>query len=87
MASSRLHELSELGQSVWIDNLSRELLRSGCRILQLGEPGSSRSKLAGRCLGVLVRSSGRIVLRSGAELLVGGGSGVVFVRDGNELVV
>ena len=29
MASSRLHELSELGQSVWIDNLSRELLTSG----------------------------------------------------------
>jgi len=29
MASSRLHELSDLGQSVWIDNLSRELLTSG----------------------------------------------------------
>jgi len=28
MASSRLHELSELGQSVWIDNLSRQLLQS-----------------------------------------------------------
>src|ERR687884_1861531 len=26
---SRLHELSELGQSVWIDYLSRDLLRSG----------------------------------------------------------
>ena len=29
MAKSRLHQLSELGQSVWIDYLSRELLRSG----------------------------------------------------------
>jgi len=29
MAKSRLHELSELGQSVWIDFLSRHLLRSG----------------------------------------------------------
>jgi transaldolase len=29
MAKSRLHELSELGQSVWIDFLSRDLLRSG----------------------------------------------------------
>jgi transaldolase len=29
MAKSRLHELSELGQSVWIDFLSRELLRTG----------------------------------------------------------
>jgi transaldolase len=29
MARSRLHELSELGQSVWIDVLSRDLLRSG----------------------------------------------------------
>lgn len=29
MARSRLHELSELGQSVWIDFLSRDLLRSG----------------------------------------------------------
>jgi len=29
MSKSRLHELSELGQSVWIDFLSRELLRSG----------------------------------------------------------
>src|ERR687896_1407316 len=29
MAKSRLHELSELGQSVWIDFLSRELLRDG----------------------------------------------------------
>jgi transaldolase len=29
MAKSRLHELSELGQSVWIDFLSRQLLRSG----------------------------------------------------------
>ena len=26
---SRLHQLSELGQSVWIDNLSRDLLRTG----------------------------------------------------------
>ena len=29
MADSRLHELSELGQSVWIDFLSRDLLRKG----------------------------------------------------------
>jgi transaldolase len=29
MAKSRLHQLSELGQSVWIDFLSRDLLRSG----------------------------------------------------------
>jgi transaldolase len=29
MARSRLHELSELGQSVWIDYLSRRLLREG----------------------------------------------------------
>src|SRR6266571_4720050 len=29
MAKSRLHELSELGQSVWIDYLSRDLLQSG----------------------------------------------------------
>ena len=29
MAKSRLHELSELGQSVWIDYLSRHLLQSG----------------------------------------------------------
>ena len=29
MATSRLHQLSELGQSVWIDVLSRDMLRSG----------------------------------------------------------
>jgi transaldolase len=29
MATSRLHRLSELGQSVWIDFLSRDMLRSG----------------------------------------------------------
>src|SRR5690242_21446060 len=29
MAKSRLHQLSELGQSVWIDYLSRQLLQSG----------------------------------------------------------
>jgi transaldolase len=29
MSRSRLHELSELGQSVWIDSLSREWLRTG----------------------------------------------------------
>jgi transaldolase len=29
MAKSRLHALSELGQSVWIDFLSRQMLRSG----------------------------------------------------------
>jgi transaldolase len=29
MSDSRLHQLSELGQSVWIDSLSREWLRTG----------------------------------------------------------
>jgi transaldolase len=29
MATSRLHQLSELGQSVWIDYLSRDLLKDG----------------------------------------------------------
>ena len=29
MAESRLHELSELGQSVWIDSLSRECSQDG----------------------------------------------------------
>ncbi len=29
MAQSRLHQLSALGQSVWIDSLSRDMLRSG----------------------------------------------------------
>src|ERR671916_2879961 len=29
MSDSRLHELSEQGQSVWIDSLSREWLRTG----------------------------------------------------------
>src|SRR5437879_5594493 len=29
MAQSRLHQLSEHGQSVWIDSLSRELLETG----------------------------------------------------------
>src|SRR5919109_3017469 len=29
MPSSRLHELSEHGQSVWIDSLSREMLETG----------------------------------------------------------
>ena len=29
MAKSRLHELSEHGQSVWIDSLSRQWLRDG----------------------------------------------------------
>ena len=29
MADSRLHQLSKLGQSVWIDYLSRDMLRSG----------------------------------------------------------
>src|SRR5437016_7383888 len=29
MSKSRLHQLSELGQSVWIDYLSREMLRTG----------------------------------------------------------
>jgi transaldolase len=29
MSKSRLHQLSELGQSVWIDFLSRQMLRSG----------------------------------------------------------
>jgi len=29
MSESRLHQLSELGQSVWIDFLSREMLQTG----------------------------------------------------------
>jgi transaldolase len=29
MATSRLHELTALGQSVWVDNLSRQMLRDG----------------------------------------------------------
>src|SRR5919109_1733435 len=29
MPSSRLHQLSEHGQSVWIDSLSREMLETG----------------------------------------------------------
>ena len=29
MANSRLHQLSELGQSVWIDFLSRQMIQSG----------------------------------------------------------
>ena len=29
MAKSRLHQLSEAGVSVWIDNLSRDLIQSG----------------------------------------------------------
>ena len=29
MADSRLHQLAELGQSVWIDSLSREWLKTG----------------------------------------------------------
>ena len=29
MAESRLHELSERGQSVWIDSISREWLQNG----------------------------------------------------------
>lgn len=29
MAASRLHQLSALGQSVWVDNLSRDLVHSG----------------------------------------------------------
>ena len=29
MSKSRLHQLSELGKSVWIDYLSRDLLRTG----------------------------------------------------------
>ncbi|MEA2271688.1 MAG: transaldolase, partial [Solirubrobacteraceae bacterium] len=29
MATSRLHQLTALGQSVWIDNLSRQMLKSG----------------------------------------------------------
>ncbi len=36
MATSRLHQLSELGQSVWIDFLSRDMLRSG-KLLRLME--------------------------------------------------
>ena len=29
MSKSRLHQLSELGQSVWVDTLSREMIESG----------------------------------------------------------
>src|SRR3954454_3589578 len=29
MSKSRLHELSDLGQSVWIDSLSREMIEGG----------------------------------------------------------
>ena len=29
MAKSRLQQLTELGQSVWIDSLSREMLETG----------------------------------------------------------
>ena len=29
MSDSRLHQLSDLGQSVWIDSLSREMMDSG----------------------------------------------------------
>src|SRR5215212_10874485 len=29
MAKSRLHQLSELGQSVWLDSISREWLQDG----------------------------------------------------------
>src|SRR5437763_15075873 len=29
MSKSRLHQLSDLGQSVWIDSLSREMIESG----------------------------------------------------------
>ncbi len=36
MAKSRLHQLSELGQSVWIDYLSRQMLQSG-KLAQLME--------------------------------------------------
>ncbi len=36
MAKSRLHQLSDLGQSVWIDYLSRDMLRSG-ELAQLHE--------------------------------------------------
>src|SRR4029078_10252608 len=31
MADSRLHEVAKLGQSVWIDSLSREWLKTGER--------------------------------------------------------
>jgi transaldolase len=37
MAKSRLHELSELGQSVWIDFLSRDLLRNGDLVRKMQE--------------------------------------------------
>src|SRR3954465_302246 len=29
MSKSRLHQLSELGQSVWVDTLSRDMIESG----------------------------------------------------------
>ena len=35
MAKSRLHQLSELGQSVWIDCLSRQLIQSGNLALEI----------------------------------------------------
>src|SRR4029453_10571593 len=37
MSNSRLHQLSELGQSVWIDSLSREWLRTGELRRMMGE--------------------------------------------------
>jgi transaldolase len=37
MSKSRLHQLSELGQSVWIDSLSREWLRTGELVRMMDE--------------------------------------------------
>ena len=44
MAKSRLHELSEHGQSVWIDSLSRQWLRDGtlAKLIEGIEAGASR---------------------------------------------
>jgi len=39
MAKSRLHQVSELGQSVWIDSLSREWLRTGELARMMSEDG------------------------------------------------
>lgn len=37
MATSRLHELSALGQSIWVDNLSRDLVQTGALARAMAE--------------------------------------------------
>ena len=61
MAKSRLHELSEHGQSVWIDSLSREMLETG-ELARLMDGGRRRRRHVqpdhlpeGAVLGRLVR--------------------------------